>query len=343
MAERTEQYFVDLYDLLHRLSLEEQEIHGHHGSLPYAFHPAFLGSSLFLLSGLLGPAAFLGVNIPRSTKSRLGYEFYRKMLAEREPAALSRTLDEISTEWSVNAAQLVLQGSMAYASAEQFPQRVKRFIPVDLYSPEWSPTDTASVSLALQDFVESLGFKYVSHPSVLRSSTHARGAIETRPMTVDELRQTELLLHTALGALNSSQSQAVVVKADELKELEAQKAIAEIQKLQAETMKAHAEAGKNVAETEKIHAETRKVKAETVSASVEALGKLGTAILKASVGISVLIGTTSISAGHADLPHKQTVVEKVPCSENFKQLSKFLEKVCEPEEPFKTFSRSSGR
>jgi hypothetical protein len=75
MAERTEQYFVELYDLLHKLSLEEQQGHGRQGSFPYDFHPSFLGTVLFSLFGLLGPAAFSGVDIPRSTKGRLAEHY----------------------------------------------------------------------------------------------------------------------------------------------------------------------------------------------------------------------------------------------------------------------------
>ena len=69
---------------------------------------------------------------------------------------------------------------------------------------------------------------------------------------------------------------------------------------------------------------------------MDALNKLGSAILKAAVCMSLFVGTTSLTGQPADHHHpegaKMIHSEKVDKAENFKRFGEFVNKVREQEE-----------
>jgi hypothetical protein len=222
----------------------------------------------------------------------------------------------------------VIQGSLAYANAEAIPFRVTRFIPVDLYLPEWNGEQVAELNAALIHFFRSLGLRFLRHPAIVHSSAHWRGAIQTPPLTPEELDQLELLLSTTFRRLDGRMPEEE--REDQrAKDAELKKAIAEIEKLRAETELAKAE-------TAKASQEAAKAKAEKKYGAMEALNHLSSVILKVSVGLSLLIGTTKIESkaetGSAD---KIVHIQKVDKSQNMDRLGAFLKELQEREEAAK--------
>lgn len=219
--------------------------------------------------------------------------------------------------------ETVIQGSLAYLHPDALPTRVKRFIPVDIYTDSPGRTKDLDEAVAyLRILFRVLGFRLAVHPGVALSSVHRRAAIETAPVTAEELTLVEGHLAAFLKNFEKISEVGEADKESRADDLELRKTIAELLKLQAETEKTRAE-------TEKIQAEKAKIRAERVSAVVEAFNKLGSALLKIAAGVSIVIGTTVVASSKAETPGQGHViqVQRTTKKDNIRRLGEFLEKL----------------
>lgn len=243
----------------------------------------------------------------------------------------------IMEERSAAISDAVVQGSLAYLHADDFPVRIKRFIPVDLFTEDSSSgIEIDEVTGYLKILCRVLGLRLITHPDTAHSSLQRRAAIETRPMSAAELKELEGNLSTLFQHLDGK-TEVSAESDSETGSLELQKTIAEIIKLQAEADLARAETEKTNAETQKILTEISKAKVERVSIAMDALNKFGTAILKVGAVVSLTIGAIHVMGSKMETTVKPTNVihvDKTTKVENIKKLAEFLEKIEKQEEEF---------
>ena len=130
------------------------------------------------------PTTFWPVNFQLSDIGRpMDLEFL-PMRYDPLLAAIERRTEERADA----AAQVVVQGSLAYFSAKDFPLSIERHIPVDIYS----KGDGAEAAFeALKIVVNVAGLNLIRHPVTVKGSTHIRATIETPPATPEEARELE--------------------------------------------------------------------------------------------------------------------------------------------------------
>ena len=246
-------------------------------------------------------------------------------------AIASRTLERDRA-----SSRTVVQGSLAYASADEFPSMVERFIPVDIYSEDGDPESAVTVARAIIKLTRALRFGFVLHPGIARSSTHLRGAIQTAPMTAEQLKETEENLAVVLLGLDSANASDTEDPASLKRENEA---LIKLLEAQLAKPKPEADDKQKEADLSKTKAETGKIWAETFSVAMEAVQKLSKAMLTASLGVSIIIGTTALSSsssepkGQAPEPGKKEIrATKTDKKTNLARLAEFLTKLAEQEE-----------
>jgi hypothetical protein len=256
---------------------------------------------------------------------------------EQDP--LFSAIEGIATERANAAAQIVVQGTLAYAHVEEFPYAVERYIPIDIYSEGQEPSDVGEVVVSLNNLFRQLGFNVVTHPNIAISSTHSRAVIQTRRMTPEELQKLEGLYSKALEHLDTKKDHNSADQGTS-DDLENQKTLEEIIKLQVEVRKIETVDTKLAqAQIKQAEEETKKAIAERVSAATDAFNKLASALLKISVAVTLLIGGISLAStppdGREPAPHATTQVKKADKTSNIKRLGDFLEKLAAQEEAAK--------
>jgi hypothetical protein len=243
----------------------------------------------------------------------------------------------IMEERSTAIADSVVQGSLAYLHAESFPVRIKRFIPIDIYTEDSARgIEIDELTGYFKILCRILGLRLIAHPDTAYSSLQRRAAIETRPMSGPELNELEGYLSTLIQQLDGV-TDGKVGPTRLTDSLELQKTVAEIIELQAEADLVRAETEKTNAETEKIRAEISKAKSERVLIAMEAFNKFATAILKVGAVVSLSIGLQHIVTSKDETTVKPTNaihVQKTTKVENIKRLAEFLEKIEKQEEEF---------
>jgi hypothetical protein len=237
-------------------------------------------------------------------------------------------IESRARERAIAAAQLVTQGTLAYAHAEDAAFRVERYIPVDIYIGKTDVESLREVTAAIAELFAALGFEYISYPAVALSSAHGRGSLKTRPITIDELNKTEGLIASGLDFNGHSVEQSAPTENSNVEKL---KSLLELKKLQTEIDLAGQEIKKSKAETEKADAERD-------AAVMDKRNKFASLLLKiatAGVAISVGIGTFYMESNPPQEQAKPVVTvqtHSVERSSHLKDFGKFVTKLAEQAE-----------
>ena len=97
-------------------------------------------------------------------------------------------IERITAERAKASAQIVVQGTMAYAHTKDFSYAVERCIPVDFYS-EAEDAQISEVVESFNNLFQALGFAVITHPDIAHSSVHRRSVVQTRPMTAETFEE----------------------------------------------------------------------------------------------------------------------------------------------------------
>jgi hypothetical protein len=181
---------------------------------------------------------------------------------------------------------------------------------------------------AFESLLIAAGFEPLDDSAPKFGSIHWKGVHRTRSRkSVQQLDERLALVEVSLTKAFIGQGaqvnglpndRAEVEKTEAERRAELQKIRKEIEQAETEIQKSKAEAGTARAETERIKAETEKVKAETKKINLESkktllelAHTLAKALVKASAGFAIIIGTLHISAPPPPHAAKPATVFKI--------------------------------